>query len=173
MTTLRQDVVLADDDRDELLSTVEDSADRLTDLVANLLDLSRLQAGALTVDLQPVPLDEVVARALLERQLADVVNEVPDDLPYAVADAALLERVVANLAENAHRHSGGSAVRVTARAEASHVVLSVVDHGAGVADADWERMFQPFQRLDDRASSAHAGLGLAIARGFTDAMGGR
>lgn len=172
VTTLRQDVVLADDDRDELLATVEDSTDRLTDLVANLLDLSRLQAGSFTVDLQPVPLDEVVGRALLERHLARVRNEVPDDLPYAVADAGLLERVVANLVENAHRHAADGLVQVRGRAGSGDVSLAVVDHGPGVSEADWERMFEPFQRLGDPASSAHAGLGLAIARGFTEAMGG-
>ncbi|HET8614685.1 MAG TPA: DUF4118 domain-containing protein [Actinomycetales bacterium] len=172
VTTLRQDVVLADDDRAELLATVEDSTDRLTDLVANLLDLGRLRAGSLTLDLQPVPLDEVVGRALLDRHLAGVRNEVPDDLPYAVADAGLLERVVANLVENAHRHAAGGAVQVCGSAGSGEVCLAVVDHGAGVAEADWERMFEPFQRLGDPTSSAHAGLGLAIARGFTEAMGG-
>lgn len=172
VTTLRQDVVLPDDDRDELLATVEDSTDRLTDLIANLLDLSRLQAGSFTVDLQPVPLDEVVGRALLDRHLAGVLNDVPDDLPYVLADAGLLERVLANLVENAHRHAEGGPVQVRARASSSRVSLAVVDHGGGVAAADWERMFEPFQRLDGASSSAHAGLGLAIARGFTEAMGG-
>jgi two-component system sensor histidine kinase KdpD len=101
-----------------------------------------------------------------------VRNEVPDDLPYAVADAGLLERVVANLVENAHRHAAGGAVQVCGSAGSGEVCLAVVDHGAGVAEADWERMFEPFQRLGDPTSSAHAGLGLAIARGFTEAMGG-
>jgi K+-sensing histidine kinase KdpD len=172
VTTLRQDVVLADADRDELLSTVEESTDRLTDLVTNLLDLGRLRAGSFTVDLQAVPLDEVVGRALLDRHLADVRNDVPDDLPYARADAGLLERVVANLVENAHRHAEGGAVEVLARATSSRVSLEVVDHGVGVAEVDWERMFEPFQRLDGAAGGAHAGLGLAIARGFAEAMGG-
>jgi K+-sensing histidine kinase KdpD len=174
VTTLRQpEVDLSPDDRDELLATVERSADRLTDLVANLLDLSRLQAGALSIELAPAALDEVVARALLDRHLDAVVNDVPDDLPYVLADAGLLERVVANLVDNAHRHSpAGVPVRLVAEAGAADVTLRVVDHGPGVAADDRERIFAAFQRLDDRSTTSGVGLGLAIARGFTDAMGG-
>ena len=173
VTTLRQpDVDLGDADRDALLATVEDSADRLADLVANLLDLSRLQAGALRLELLPVPVDEVVARALLERQLGAVHNDVADDLPLVLADAGLLERVVANLADNAHRHAAGSAIEISAEVTKSTVVISVIDHGAGIDESDWDRVFVPFQRLDDRRTDSGVGLGLAIARGFTDAMGG-
>jgi K+-sensing histidine kinase KdpD len=172
VTTLRQDVVLSEADRTELLATVEDGTDRLSDLVADLLDLGRLQAGAVAMELQPVPLDEVVSRALLERHLGDVRNEVPEALPYIRADATLLERVVANLAENAHRHAGAGAVVVRASRSAQGVEVVVQDHGPGVAPADYERMFLPFQRLGERTAGAHAGLGLAIARGFTEAMGG-
>lgn len=173
VTTLRQDVVLSDADRHELLATVEDGADRLSDLVADLLDLGRLQSGALTLDLQPVPVDWVVSRALVERHLPDVLNEVPEDLPYAHADAGLLERVIANLVENAHRHAPGpGTVTIRAMADSEEISITVQDHGPGVAPEDFERMFLPFQRLGAPATGAHAGLGLAIARGFTDAMGG-
>jgi K+-sensing histidine kinase KdpD len=171
VATLRQDVVLSESDRDELLATVEDGTDRLSDLVADLLDLGRLQAGALTLELQDVPVDEVVSRALLERHLTDVRNEVPEDLPYVRADAALLERVIANLAENAQRHAGDGVV-VRGLSSPHGVEVVVQDHGPGVLPADYERMFLPFQRLGDRATGTHAGLGLAIARGFTEAMGG-
>jgi K+-sensing histidine kinase KdpD len=173
VTTLRQNIVLSDQDREELLATVEDSTDRLTDLVANLLDLGRLQAGAFTVDVRPVALDEVVGHALIEGHLSDVRNDVPDNLPYALADPGLLQRVVANLVENAHHYGSGRPVEVQASATSSEVSLSVLDHGPGVADADWVRMFEPFHRVDGAATSAHAGLGLAIARGFTQAMAGR
>lgn len=172
-TLASAEVELSDTDRDSLLGTVVESADRLADLIANLLDLSRLQAGALSVDLQSVPLDEVVARALIDRHLSEVVNAVPDDLPMICTDVGLLERVVANLADNAWRHSpSGAPVRIDAHAEGSRVVLRVVDHGSGVAEADWEGMFVPFQRLDDRSPQPGVGLGLAIVRGFTDAIGG-
>ena len=172
VSTLRQDLVLPGAARAELLAGVEESTDRLTDLVADLLDLGRLESGALRVDLQPVPVDEVVARALLERRLGDVVNEVSDGLPYVLADAVLLERVVANLADNAHRHSGAAPVHVCATADTDRVEITVVDHGAGVPAVDWERMFLPFQRLDAHDSAPHSGLGLAIVRGFVEAMGG-
>jgi K+-sensing histidine kinase KdpD len=174
VTTLRQpDVPLDDADRDELLATIERSADRLTDLIANLLDLSRLQAGALRLDAQPVPVDEVVARALLDRHLHEVVNAVADDLPLVLADPGLLERVLANLADNAHRHAPpGTPVEVRAQATPETVQVTVVDHGPGVDEADWDSIFVPFQRLDDRSNDTGVGLGLAIARGFTEAMGG-
>ena len=164
---------LTGEDRAELLASIEHSSDWLSDLIANLLDLSRLQAGALSMDLQPVALDEVVARALIDRRFADVANEVADDLPMAYADAGLLERVVANLVDNAHRHSPAqSPVEVSARVAPADVQVAIVDHGPGVREEDWDRIFVPFQRLDDRSTDISVGLGLAIARGFTDAMGG-
>jgi two-component system sensor histidine kinase KdpD len=164
---------LSVEDRTELLAGIERSTDWLTDLIANLLDLSRLQAGALSMDLQPVAIDEVVARALIDRRFADVANDVADDLPMAYADAGLLERVIANLVDNAHRHSPAhSPVEVSARTATADVQVAVVDHGPGVREEDWDRIFVPFQRLDDRSTDISVGLGLAIARGFTDAMGG-
>ncbi len=174
VTTLRQPgLPLEPADRAELLAGIEGSTDLLTDLIANLLDLSRLQAGVLSVDLQPVALDEVVARALIERPYTEVSNEVADDLPMAVADAGLLERVVANLIDNAHRYSPpGARIAVQAVGDDATVRLAVVDHGAGVSEADWDRIFVPFQRLHDRSTASGVGLGLAIARGFTAAMDG-
>jgi K+-sensing histidine kinase KdpD len=175
VTTLRQPEVQIDEaDRGELLATIEHSADRLADLIANLLDLSRLQAGALSIDLRAVSVDEVVARALIERHLGDVVNAVDDGLPMVLADPGLLERVVANLADNAHRYaSPGSRIEVNASSTEASVEISVVDQGPGVQEADWARMFVPFQRLHDRSTDVGVGLGLAIARGFTEAMGGK
>ncbi len=174
VTTLQlPDVQLTAEDRFELLASIEHSTDWLSDLIANLLDLSRLQAGALSMDRQPVALDEVVARALIDRRFADVANEVADDLPMAYADAGLLERVIANLLDNAHRHSPAERpVEVSARVDPAELRLAVIDHGPGVREEDWARIFVPFQRLDDRSTDISVGLGLAIARGFTDAMGG-
>jgi K+-sensing histidine kinase KdpD len=161
------DVAFSPADRDELLATVEESADRLDDLVENLLAMSRLQAGVLSVQARPVALDEVVARAVLGAPVAVAVG---DDLPLVLADPGLLERVVANLVSNAVRVS--DRVTVEAGTGLSTVDLRVVDHGTGVPPADRERIFAPFQRLDDHTADGGLGLGLAIARGFAEAMGG-
>lgn len=169
------DVDFSPTDRDDLLATIEESADRLDDLVANLLALSRLQAGVLSVQVRPVPLDEVVAHALMAVPDAAAVRVAVDDaLPLVEADPGLLERVVANLVSNAAHANAGQCEPVTVRAdtETATVRLRVIDHGHGVPAADRERMFEPFQRLDDRRADGGLGLGLAIARGFTEAMGG-
>jgi len=175
VSSLRQDdIEWAPAERDELLATIEESADQLDDLVSNLLAMSRLQAGVLSVALTAVPLDEVVARALLAAHAVDVdVHvDVPDDLPQVCADAGLLERVVANLVANARRFAVDQPVTVRARQNGDHVILQVVDDGPGVAPEDHVRMFAPFQRLGDTSSGTGVGLGLAIARGFTESMGG-
>ncbi len=162
-------------DRAELLATAEDALDRLTDLVTNLLDLSRLQVGALPVMPGPVGLDDVVARALDHADPHAAVDvDVPSDLPEVLADAGLLERVVANVVQNAVRYAPpGSRVRVAGSAHRGRVELRVIDRGPGIPAAAAEAVFRPFQRTDDSpANGAGVGLGLAIARGFTEAMGG-
>ncbi|HEY2672264.1 MAG TPA: ATP-binding protein [Rugosimonospora sp.] len=167
------DVAFSARDRDELLETVEESTDRLDDLVENLLAMSRLQAGVLSVQPRPVALDEVVARALLHAPPGAALEvAVGDDLPLVAADPGLLERVVANLVSNAVTASAGAVVTLRGAASPSTVDLGVVDHGRGVPPGDQERIFAPFQRLDDRRADGGLGLGLAIARGFTEAMGG-
>ncbi len=173
VTALRQtDVELPAAPRDELLATIETGADRLTDMVANLLDLSRLRAGALVVTPTEVALDEVVSRSIVAAPGSPVDNRVGDDLPAALADPVLLERVVTNLVDNARRHEpDGGTVVVEARATDDRLLLRVVDHGPGVDPAARGRMFEPFQRLDDRGGSG-IGLGLAIVDGFVTAMSG-
>ncbi|GIH13850.1 ATP-binding protein [Rugosimonospora africana] len=167
------DVSFSAQDRDELLETVEESADRLDDLVENLLAMSRLQAGVLSVQSRPVALDEVVARALLHTPPGAALDvAIGDDLPLVSADPGLLERVVANLVSNSVTASSGAAVTLRATTTSSTVDFAVVDHGPGVPAADRDRIFAPFQRLDDRRADGGLGLGLAIARGFTEAMGG-
>jgi K+-sensing histidine kinase KdpD len=175
---LRQhDVTLGAGEKDELLAAIDESADRLDDLTANLLAMSRLQAGALSVNIRPVALDEVVARALIGLHDTDTIVCVPDDLPLVLADPGLLERVVANLVSNAHRFAPpGTPVRVQAsaagNADGHAILLRVIDTGPGVPETEWTAMFAPFQRLDDRPTGDGVGLGLAIARGFTEAMNG-
>ena len=173
---LSRDVELEEPDRRELLAAADESLDRLTALVGNLLDLSRLQAGAMPVRSEPVSLGEVVATALDAMGPAGrcVQVELPDDLPPVTGDAGLLERVVVNLADNALRHSpAGRPPTLAGTARADRVELSVTDHGPGIPEADRDRVFRPFQRLGDTDNTQGVGLGLALCRGLVEAMGGR
>jgi K+-sensing histidine kinase KdpD len=174
-SSLRQeDVAWTLEEEQELLATIEASADRLEDLIDNLLAMSRLQAGALSVHKRPVALDEVVAQALIGVPDHSVNVAVADNLPLVEADPGLLERVIANLVTNARRFAPkGQPVTVQADADDRVVRLHVSDRGPGVPQEEWARIFQPLQRLGDRPTDgAGIGLGLAIARGFTEAMGG-
>jgi two-component system sensor histidine kinase KdpD len=170
------DVQWSEADRQELLANADQALDRLTALVTNLLDLSRLNAGAFTVDAHPVGIDDVVSRVL--DHLADserVRVDVADDLPEVLADPGLLERVIANLVENALRYSPmEEAVVISASSHQDRVEVRVVDRGPGIPVADRTAVFESFQRRDDRPATAGAGvgLGLAIARGFVEAMRG-
>ena len=171
---LRQDDVdWSEEERAELVATIEECADRLTALIADILDMTRLEVGAVSALLAPVAVDEVVSLALLDLAPGAAVRmDVPDDLPLVQADAALLVRVVANLVDNAVRHSPPRRPTVLVAREADgRVELSVRDHGPGVPRELWPIMFEPFQRLGDRASGSGAGLGLAIVHGFCSAMG--
>ena len=175
-TSLRsRDVAWSAEDREELLATADESLDRLAALVDDLLDMSRLQAGVLAVERRPVALAEVVPRALdaLGAVAQDVRPDVPDDLPLVSADPGLLERVVANLTSNAARFSPADhPAAITASALGDRVELRVIDRGPGIAPADLERVFAPFQRLGDTDNTTGLGLGLALARGLTEAMDG-
>ena len=145
--------------------------------MVNLLDMSRLQAGALSLHRRPVGIDEIVPAALSslgDRARGDVVEVgVAETLPRVDADPALLERVLANLIDNALAWSPpGLPVRVEGGAVPGAVRVRVIDRGPGIPPAERDRVFLPFQRLGDRSSGAGVGLGLAVARGFTVAMGG-
>jgi two-component system sensor histidine kinase KdpD len=162
-------------DTAELLATADESLDRLTRLVGNLLDMSRLQAGALSLFPRPSGLDEIVALALddLGPPGRDIAVEIPETLPAVRVDPAILERVVVNLAENALRYSpAGKPPLLAASALGDRVELRVVDRGPGIPETDRERMFVPFQRLGDTDNTTGVGLGLALSRGLTEAMGG-
>jgi two-component system, OmpR family, sensor histidine kinase KdpD len=162
-------------DNAELLATADESLDRLTRLVGNLLDMSRLQAGALSLFPRAVGLDEIVAMALDDLGPAghDITVEIPETLPAVKADPAILERVVVNLTENALRYSpAGKAPVLAASALGDRVELRVVDRGPGIPEEHRDRMFVPFQRLGDNDNTTGVGLGLALARGLTEAMGG-
>ena len=173
VSSLRQtDVHWTPEDEAELLATIEQNADRLDTLVGNLLDMSRLQAGSLEPFLRATAVDEVAPVALRGLDDADhLLIVVPDDLPLVRADPGLLERVLANLFSNALRHSPpDQRPMLRARVDGPWVVLDVVDHGSGVPAGLKERIFEPFARLDERTPGV--GLGLAVAKGFAEAMGG-
>ncbi|MGV8909754.1 MAG: sensor histidine kinase [Propionicimonas sp.] len=171
-TTLRQtDIELDAADKDELLETIETHAGRLNDIIGNLLDMSRLQAGALSVHPVPTVLLEVLA-GVVRLGEGRVELDIPEDLPMISADAGLLERVLANLVANADRHlPPGEKVTIAARRDGATVAVRVIDHGPGVAPERMGEIFAPFQHFGDRSTTG-LGLGLAIARGFAEAMGG-
>jgi len=174
------DIDFSAEDTAELLATIEESIDQLTALVGNLLDSSRLAAGVLRPELQRVYLEETVQRALLaiskgvtgfRRKGLDRVKVDVDDA-VVMADSGLLERVLANLIDNALRYAPDSPIRVTAGQVGDRVLIAVIDEGPGIPRGSEEQLFAPFQRLGDHDTSIGVGLGLSVARGFVEAMGG-
>jgi two-component system sensor histidine kinase KdpD len=167
---------LAPEDRRELVETILGEAERLSGLVSNLLDLSRLQAEAAAPEPGDWPVDDLVLQALdgVEAGSRVEVFLPEDDAPLVHADLHQVERVVANLVENALRYSpADEPVRVQVRETGSEVLVRVVDHGPGIPAGEAERIFEPFQRGSLTGTTRGAGLGLAIARGFAEANGGR
>ncbi|MEV2276203.1 ATP-binding protein [Nocardiopsis sp. NPDC049922] len=175
MASLRAtDIELDPTDREALMETVEESADRLNRLIDNLLDMSRVQTDSVRPKIRPVGLEEVVSATLIGLPHDAVRVDVPDCLPRVRADAGLLERAVANVVSNAVRHNPDPRVPVlvAASAHGGSVQLRVVDRGPGVSDEGKQRMFEAFQRLGDAPQGTGVGLGLAVARGFVEAMHG-
>ncbi|MFJ3905780.1 ATP-binding protein [Streptomyces sp. NPDC090025] len=174
VSSLRSDdVEWSDEDRELLLEGIEEGADRLDHLVGNLLDMSRLDTGTVTPVIRETDLDEVVPRALGGVPEGSVVLDIPETLPMVAVDRGLLERAVANIVENAVKYSPAAVpVLVSAGALAGEVQIRVVDRGPGVPDEAKDRIFAPFQRYGDAPRGAGVGLGLAVARGFVEAMGG-
>ncbi|GHE62996.1 sensor histidine kinase [Streptomyces capitiformicae] len=176
VTSLRSDdVEWSEQDQAELLAGIEEGADRLDHLVGNLLDMSRLQTGTLAPLIREIDVDEVVPMALggIPDPESTVVLDIPETLPMVAVDKGLLERAVANIVENAVKYSpDGKPVVVSASAHADRVEVRVVDRGPGVPDEAKDRIFEPFQRYGDAPRGAGVGLGLAVARGFAEAIGG-
>ena len=169
------DVTWSAPEGQELLATAEESLARLGRLLADLLDLSRLRAGVLTVTSDVLWLDDVLPPALDELGAPgrDVPLRLPDDLPPVLADGALLTRAVVNVVGNALRHSPADLPPVvTASTRGDRVEVRVVDRGPGVPEQDRERIFVPFQRLGDTDNDTGLGLGLALSRGLVEAMNG-
>ncbi|MEV5509933.1 sensor histidine kinase [Streptomyces orinoci] len=174
VTSLRSDdVAWSEEDEAELLAGIEEGADRLDHLVGNLLDMSRLQTGTVTPLIREIDLDEVVPMALVGVPEGSVTLDIPESLPMVAVDPGLLERTMANIVENAVKYSpDGGPVLVAASALGDRVEVRVADRGPGVPDSAKDRIFEPFQRYGDAPRGAGVGLGLAVARGFAEAMGG-
>jgi len=172
---LSPDVEFGPEDTREFLHLIDDEADRLDRVVGNLLDMSRLQGGALHVLRLPTPVEDVVSAAVAGvDDRGGVEVRLPSDLPLVDIDAALVERAVANVVANALAvQPEGNPVTVDAAVVGNRVHLRVIDDGPGIRPADRVRVRAPFQRLGDRSTQAGVGLGLAIANGFTVAVGGR
>jgi two-component system sensor histidine kinase KdpD len=160
----------------EAHATIEEETDRLTRLVANLLDASRLEIGALAVELRPTSLDTVVGAVVrsIDAEPGALAVSPIDPAASVLADAALLERSLDNVVRNALRFSpAGRAVTVAVGSVGAEQHIRVVDHGPGVAAHNRGKVLRPFQRLGDEGSADGVGLGLSIARGFVvDAMHG-
>ncbi|HUE34109.1 MAG TPA: sensor histidine kinase KdpD [Mycobacterium sp.] len=175
-----EDVAFSPEDTADLLATIEESIDQLTALVGNLLDSSRLAAGVLRPDLHRVYLEETVQRALVSIGKGatgfyqPAIDRVKVDVGDAVvmADAGLLERVLANLIDNALRYAPNSIVRVNAGQVGDRVLINVIDEGPGIPKGAEDQIFEAFQRLGDHDNTTGVGLGMSVARGFVEAMGG-
>lgn len=164
---------LTEAEREELSAAIVAEGDRLSRLVENLLDMSRLEAGKAEPHREQTDLGEVldVARETVVRPEM-VTLALDSELPTVKADAAQLERAFANLLENAIRHGGGRPVTVRSRLVGDKIAIRVVDQGPGIPESEWERIFEPFQSGAANGAGSGSGLGLAIARGFVEANGG-
>lgn len=175
-STLRQpDVATNAELVDEFTEAIVEHTRRLHSLLTNLLEMSRIQANAVQLDLRPTHVDEVLAAALagIDRRGIDIAIDLPSDLPAVLADPVLFERVVANVLDNAVKWSPpGESVRVDGAAVGDRVAVRVVDRGPGIPPERAVLVTQPFQRLDDSGSVEGTGLGLAVASGFVDQLGG-
>jgi two-component system sensor histidine kinase KdpD len=157
-----------------LLRTIDDESDRLTTLVENLLDMSRLQTGSMDVVDEASDVNELLNAAVdsLGPRGVGVAVDAPNSLPHVHTDPVLLERAIANLVDNAVIHARGRGLRIEAGSVVGRVDIRIIDQGPGIRPEDRDLVFQPFQRLGDTDNKVGVGLGLAVARGFVEAAGG-
>lgn len=170
------DVVLPASAQAELLENIEDGADRLTDLISNLLDMSRIQTGAVELRLRKLRIPDVIASALAnlgaENTPTDLHIHIDSKLPEITTDFGLLERVIANLVHNAHKYAPGPVTIDAAPVTEEEVAIRVMDHGPGIPDDAKAGIFLPFKRVHTTDSETGLGLGLAVANGFVQALKG-
>jgi two-component system, OmpR family, sensor histidine kinase KdpD len=174
---LDRDVQWSDAERDEFLTTINTEVDRLTRLVHNLLDMSRIEAGALDPHLVESSVAEVVGPVVRRARAAahqPVDVDVPEELAPVLVDPVRLDQVLTNLLDNARSYADGSPVQMVARQAGDTVELRVVDHGPGIPGPERERVFDQFYRLKGGGRRPEGtGMGLAICRGIVEAHGGR
>jgi two-component system sensor histidine kinase KdpD len=171
---LSDQLAFGPDETRVLLQTIDAESDRLNSLVENLLDMSRLQTGSMDILDQSTDVNEVIGTAVdsVDPRHQYVAVDIEPPLPRIRTDPVLLERALANLIDNALIHAGGSGLRVEAGPVAGRVDIRIIDRGPGIRPQDRDRVFQPFQRVGDSESRVGVGLGLAVARGFVEAVGG-
>lgn len=179
ITALRQYPDLYDANaRDELASTIQEEAERLTRFVGNLLDMARLEAGGIALNPQSLDIGEVIGTAL--QRVAGVLAghqvavDLDPDLPMLSLDVIMFEQVLVNLLDNASKYApAGTMVTIEGRRSTGGVVVRVIDEGPGLAPGDVERIFEKFYRGEQGDHRrAGTGLGLAICHGFVEALGG-
>lgn len=174
VSTLRQtDVRWSEADIADLLAEIDDATDRLNALIANLLDMSRIQTGAVQPSMRTIALEEVLPHAFSGLEgVEKIILDLPEDLPLIRTDPGLLERALANVVSNALRYSPADRPpEVVAREGEGRICIDIIDHGCGVPRDKYDEIFQPFQQLGDRGGGG-VGLGLAVARGFVEILGG-
>ncbi len=172
---LADDVDLGPELEKELKVTIDDEASNLTEIVSNLLDLTRLNMGGVSVKLEDLSPAAFIDQTLLSlrRSLPRIVNKTPESIDNISADQALLERALVNVIENALAYSPiDSKVEINAISAETSVAIEVRDEGNGISEEDLVRIFEPFQRVGDSQIRPGIGLGLAVAKGFVEAQGG-
>ena len=177
-TLATRDAQLSSNDRVQLAQSIVDQAQELTGRISKLLQMTRLEVGAIPLAKDWVAIDEILAGVLTKLSVPlegyRVVIDLPSDLPLLHADASLLEQVLMNLLENATRHTAlGTLISVVASSSADVVQMCVSDRGPGIANADLTRIFEKFHRNANTSGIAGVGLGLTICRAIIDLHGGR
>jgi len=177
---LQEEVQWDDEARRSFALSIESEADRLNRLVANLLDMSRIESGALKPEKEWYPIDELIHDVLGRMQPVlegrTIHTDLPDDLPPVKLDYLQIDQVLTNLIENALRYTpAGSPIEIGVQAIGDRMIISIADHGPGIPAADRERVFDKFYRVMETqtARTIGSGLGLAVSRGLVEAHGGR
>ena len=173
---LNKEVSWTQEDQRELLNSASHSLDQLNHLVENLLDMSRLEAGAIFLNWRNVGIEDAVSGAIKSlKSPTDLIEiSIDSELPPIKGDPILLERVIGNLLENALRFNPKDrSITIAAFQVEERIEMRIIDHGPGLSTKDKSRIFTPFQRLGDRDNSTGVGLGLAIVKGFSELMNGR